>query len=336
MRTLPLLVLLAVGTALAAFPVTSYDYQHPHQQISPVAAGMGGLNLSLAGDPGLLYANPALLGQNKSTVVSVGFKLQDRDEIDAAQMLNAANILRKNQLVSLHVAAEGGAFAIRPLASIDEQRSWEAGGTVFTEDENYLLTAYQLGMAETSGKVTYGLGFKYLNGRLVYLRQHETELGSVTDEFVDDRLHGLSIDFGLTVDLGAVTWGITAWDVYSHLWWMHHTDRTITKRLGTTLGWQSGNTALVVGTQRQWNTASDQTYHAGVQHALSLGGDAENPRGLLIRAGAYSHDYEHAETVYSSLGLSFYMKAFRVDTSMATHDLALNNTRYLVTISMGM
>ncbi len=329
--------MLLLAVSMMAFPVTSYDFQLPWLQVSPVTAGIGGLNLSLTGDPGILYSNPAMLAHSGTSVVSLGMKLQDRDQIDVVEMFNAANVLRKNQIVSLHMAAEGGGFGIRSLAAIDENRTWTDGeGNNLREHEDYRLTAYQIAMAQTEGRLTYGLGFKYLNGRLVYLREQQQSGGWLTEDFVDDRLHGLSFDFSLTLKYGAFVWGFTAWDIYSHLWWMNNSNRAITRRLGSTVGWQSGNTALITGAQRKWGCASDQTYHIGVQQAIPMGGNPEQPTGFLLRGGAYSHDFDHEETTWTSLGVSYYIKAFRVDTSMATHDLALNKTRFLLTVSMGM
>jgi len=325
-------LLLLLCLRLAAFPVNSYDYQTPLLQVSPMAAAMGGLNLSLQGDPGLLYGNPALLAYNTSSVMSVGLKLQDRDDISISDMLNAASALKKNQLVSLHFASDKGGMAVRPLVSIDANTTWTEDDDTFRASEDYNLTCYQLAVAETEGKFTYGLGLKYLDGRLVYLRERETTEGWVREQFINDRLHGLSFDLGMAMKFGSFVWGVNAWALYSKLWWLDNPDRVVTKRVGSTLGWQSGNTALIVGSQRKWSSTDDQTYHGGIQQALSLG----DSTSVIVRAGAYSHNFDNADVTWTSFGLSYYYKTFRIDTSMATHDMAIKNTRYLVSISMGM
>lgn len=336
MKQLALIATLALAVTLSAFPVTSYDYQIPRLQTSPVAAGMGGLNLSYVNDPGIVYSNSALLAQTTGSVISLGMQLQDRDQMDATEIFNASNVLHKNQIVSLHFAAEKGGVGIRSLANIDEKTTWTAHDNVYHEREKYQLTAYQVGMAETRGRITWGIGAKYLNGRLVYLKERELGSQRVTVDFIDDRLHGVSFDFSATVHYESFTWGFSLWDIYSHLWWMDHEDRVIIKRMGTTFGWQAGNITLITGTQRQWNTASDQTYHVGVEYGISMSDNPDAPASIMLRGGAYSHDFENEETTWSSIGAGYYFNSYRIDASMATHDMMLANTRYLITVSVGM
>ena len=92
-----LLTLLFLCCSIAIFAqnsdmpiIQSYDYALPENNVSPIAIGMGGLNVTYAGDFYSSYSNPALIGDNDFSVLMGAFRIKSDEAVILLKLLNLA------------------------------------------------------------------------------------------------------------------------------------------------------------------------------------------------------------------------------------------------------
>ena len=102
-----------------ALPITSYDYAIPENNVSAIAIGMGGMNVTNPNDPFASYSNPALLANGENTLISTSFRLTNNDDLTFAEATRISSFLRDKQFKYFTVVAKQAAFSYQPVASIN-------------------------------------------------------------------------------------------------------------------------------------------------------------------------------------------------------------------------
>jgi hypothetical protein len=325
-------VICLIVVGLSAFPITDYDYHTPDRFISPVTAGMGGLNLTVTEDPAVFYGNPAGISNSRNPMGIVTFSLRTEDGV--SDLWKVSNLLRKKHLDNMTLTSSKVAFAYLPIADT-ENRITESDGVVNYRD--YTLQSLQLVLADQKDSFSYGMNVKYLWGRVVDQNTRVNDDGeTVLNSFIDTRAQGYSTDLGMTISRDNTRFGLSAYDVLSTLYWDDHANARLTPRGAASVQFGTGNSAIVAGVQAKLYHIPQQTWHFGLTEKIITGGTKSNPQGWNLRAGVWSHDFKNSKTVFTSLGVGFQINAFHLDTSLVTNEMKIANARYLLSLSMGM
>jgi hypothetical protein len=223
-----ILIILAVGIASlaaqqAALPITQYDYAIPENNVSPIAIGMGGLNLTYSGDPYCSYSNPALLAEVEQSSLVTSFRLANDEEMSILEATSLSNTLKDKQFKYFSLSTKKAAFTYQPMSRVNISEIIAENGVNYNLYHDFMLDKVQLSIAakdEERSALSAGLNLKYLSGRLVYLK--ERRIGSTTftrEAFIDDKVRGFSTDLGFTLDRETFKFGLTAYDFFSRLYW---------------------------------------------------------------------------------------------------------------------
>ncbi|MBM4404243.1 MAG: hypothetical protein FJ042_07690, partial [Candidatus Cloacimonetes bacterium] len=174
----------------AHLPITEYDYRIPGNNVSPIAIGMGGLNLTYGADYFAAGSNPALLADNKSTFVASSFRLGNEEAIDLLQAMRFSNVLKAKQFGYFTLVSKSVGWAYQPLASINIT-NWN---TTAEEPQyyDYQLDSFQMTVGAKDNEyehISAGLTVKYLTGRLVYLWKPQNIQYTY---FIDNKVKGFA------------------------------------------------------------------------------------------------------------------------------------------------
>ncbi|MCD4651540.1 MAG: hypothetical protein K8S56_07125 [Candidatus Cloacimonetes bacterium] len=335
-----ILLMVSFGSLLFGFPISSYDFHTPVHQVSPVVEAMGGMSVTYESDSALMYNNPALLPFVENGVVTASFKMEHKQGMSFSEVMSMANILKKNQFTYASVYAAKGGFGWYPLASINQSRTYNSTGEIYREYEDYQLDAVQFAFGTqvediTAVDISWGMSFKYIFGRLVYLEEKQTGNSWLREEFYDERVKGYSADLGFLLKQEGFSAGLVFYDLFSRLYWEDSANRVITKRASLGFQWGIGNYALTTGISRKLNLKKEQEYHLGIVRQFEL----NTPVGegvLLFRTGIHSEDFANEDAIFTSFGTGYYIKQLRIDLSATTNGMVLKNNRYLISISVGL
>lgn len=335
--------LIVIGLAAnGSLPIDSFDYALPENNVSAIALGIGGINLTDVGDPFASYGNPALLGFNDETSFYVAYRLSDKKEYDFGEIVSVSNVLKASQFKYFTLNAGQFAFSYQPMASINISELDQDTNMALYHD--YKLDKIQFSAGITDKKlpnVTAGINLKYLNGRLVYLTERLEGSNLVRERFIDDKVKGLSGDIGLYGKYGSGSYGIAFYDVLSRMWWENYPSESIQRRVAAGAQYGTGASKTFVGIQSKIAKKPETTYHFGYGYGMvseSGGfGDAEpTKRGFDLRIGFYSHDFYGADNINLTLGGGYFYQVFRFDFSLNSKGLKLADSELLFSIGLGM
>jgi len=347
LKTLTALILSLLILPLCAWwdmpnlPITSFDYGSPAGNVSPMAIGMGALNLTNAGDFYASHSNPALLGSNQYSLLAASFRVKGDKDMSIVEAAQFSNVLRPSQFKYVTLLAKQAAFTYQPMSSI---YIMESPDSLFGYDGSFRYLDYQLdkwqvslaGSDKSWQDLRFGLNAKYLNGRLVYLRSERPDT-----TFIDTRVRGFSTDLGLTLQTGAFTFGLAATDIVSRLYWDWGYD-SVPLQSHLALGAQYGTDNLIVsvGGQGKISKTPGLTYHLGAQYLWDWGSNAYNSaeaaQAFALRAGLYSHDFYGIENVNFTLGMGYNYNIFRFDVAVNNKGLRLSDSEYLFSLGLGL
>jgi len=323
-------------------PITSFDYGSPQGNVSPIAIGMGGLNLTNAADFYASYSNPALLGTNQYSLLAASFRVKGDDDMSIAEAAQFSNVLRPSQFKYVTLLAKQTAWTYQPMSAI---YIMESPDSLFGYDGSFRYLDYQLdkwqvtlaGSDNSWQNLRFGLNAKYLTGRLVYLRSERPDT-----TFIDTKVKGFSSDLGVTLQTGDFTFGLAATDILSRLYWDWGYD-SVPLQSHLALGAQYGtqNMTLSLGTQGKISQTPEPTYHLGFQYlwgwessAFSSGQNVS--QAFTLRAGLYSSDFYGIQNINYTLGAGYNYNVFRFDFAINNKGLRLRDSEYLFSLGLGL
>ncbi len=347
MRFFTCLILTALCGPLAAYvmpnlPITSFDYGAPENNVSPIAIGMGCLNVTNASDFYASYSNPALLGSNDYSLLSASFRVKGDEDMSIAEAAQFSNVLRPSQFKYVTLLAKQTAWTYQPVAAIN---IIESPDPAFSNNPgsfrylDYQLDKWQVTLAGADNSwrpVRFGLNAKYLTGRLVYMRSVNPDT-----TFIDTKVKGFSTDLGLTLQTGSFTFGLVGTDLWSRLYWDWGYDSVpLQSRLA--FGAQYGTEYLTVsaGAQGKLSKTPDTTYHLGFQYLwdwqqAGAAGETDS-QALTARVGIYSQDFQGVDNIHYTLGAGYNYNVFRFDFALNNQGLKLRDSEYLFSLGVGL
>lgn len=347
-RFLPVLCLLFVLMSASvllhgAFPVERYDFHTPYRQPSPVITAMGGLNVTHFGDQTPGWNNPALLAWLGTGNVATVFKLEVEQDIPFQELLSAGNILKRNQLQTISFYGEGVALDYQPLADINAMTtSYDSLPT--REYTDYRMDSYSVAFSnqftpeqKKEENFSYGASLRIISGRIVYLREDSPDsTGWNTAAFIDDDALGFTTDYGFLYNTRDLRLGLVFYDLWSRVYWDDSTDRSLKQRVAAGVEWGGKGWTLTSGYQRLLHSGKGQTYHMGGAFNLGSFGNPKNPQRLILRMGVYSEDFSDTDKTWISLGTGYYVDMFRLDFSMKANGGTFENSKYQISLSLGL
>ncbi len=338
------MILMGIMTcALAAqspLPISDYDYAIPENNVSAIAIGMGGINVTNPADPFASYGNPALLANNETTMLYLAYRMADNREMGFWEAVNVSNFLREKQFKYFSLVTKQAAFSYQPMASINISAfDTQTNKTMYYD---YKLDKLQvsLGMTDKSWPtLTAGLNVKYISGRLVYLIERQEGSQFVREHFIDDKIKGISGDLGFTYQSGDVIYGLTAYDLLSRLWWENYDSVSIQRRIATGIQYGGGASKTHFGIQSKISSKPETTYHMGYSYSTNWNSqdfmsDEEILQGMDARIGFYSSDFYGADNINLTLGGGYHYQVFRFDFSLNSKGLKLADSEFLFSLGV--
>jgi hypothetical protein len=341
-------ILLAVIASLPAqtassLPVQEYDYHIPANNVSPITLGMGGINLTNAADYFASYDNPALLADNEGTAFAASFRLKNKENMTFTELMSASNLLKDKQFMYYTLIAKNTAWTYQPVSSINVSERYSEAGNNYSRYYDYQLDKLQLSLAAKDENYTHlagGLNLKYLTGRLVYLKEKLVGGYLRREEFVDNKVKGISGDLGFTWQEEKITWGVCVYDFYSRLWWESYDSESLQRRAAIGFQYNMDNLALMGSVQGKIAKTSETTYHFGlVRNWTWNAGSSADQQGpvqnLIIRTGLFSKDFNGTRNINYTLGSGYNYNMFRVDFALTNDGMQLSDSQYLFSIGVG-
>jgi hypothetical protein len=326
--------------------VQEYDYHTPANIISPITMGMGGINLTNAGDYFAANDNPALLADNTGSAAATSFIIKQDAPATFAQLMNANNLLKDKQFMYYSVITKQAAWSYQPMASVHISEFTSTGSNTYREYFDYQIDKLQLSLAgkdDEFTKLAGGVNLKYLTGRLVKLTERYEYGDWVTQgSLIDDKVKGVSGDIGLTWQEGDFIWGSCIYDIYSRLWWENYESESLKRRIATGFQYNMDNLALLGGIQGRVAKYPETTYHLGLLRSFTWGAESSvtdtqvAQQNLLIRAGLYSKDFNGTQNISYTLGSGYNYNMFRIDFSLTNSGMQLKDSQYLFSVGVGL
>ncbi len=333
-----LIILLCPALQAAnSLPVREYDYHIPANILSPIALGMGGINLTNAADYFTSYDNPALLSSNLGSAFATSFRLKKESDMTFAELMRVSNLLREKQFMYFTLITKSAAISFQPVANVHESY----GDATFIKYYNYQLDKYQLSFAGKDDdwkKMNAGLNLKYLTGRLVYLDQVYSNPASRI--FIDDKVKGVSGDLGFTYTTGTSVWGVCFYDLYSKLLWENYPSRSLKRRAAFGYQFNGDGYSLLASLQGKLSSEPETTYHLGmvriwnwtIEDAFSKNKTEQN---LIFRLGFFSKDFNGVNNINYTLGSGYNLNMFRIDFALTNSGMKLKDSQYLFSVGVG-
>jgi len=339
---LMLLLALMLNAQLPELPITEYDYHQPQNAISPVAIGMGGINITNANDFYASYDNPALLASNLRSTLALSYRLVNSEQMNFLQMMQFSNALNDKQVKYFTLTTKGGAVSYQPVSSIHISQ-WDASG-INSQYYDYQLDKWQLSLGVKDPDrqlLSGGMSLKYLTGRLVYLKERRSGNSFIREAFIDDKVKGFSADLGFTIDQGDFIWAAAFYDLFSKLYWENYDAKSLQRRSAIGFEYHKGDLSLLAGTQYKIDKEPEPTFHFGmVQNwnwqSGSTSREAANDQSLILRLGMYSKDFYGTGNINYTLGSGYYYNMFRFDFALTNQGMKLKDSEYLFSIGVGL
>jgi hypothetical protein len=331
MKKFYVLICVLISVSLYSVPIRKYDFHRPAFTPSAITSGLGGHNVSYSADPYAAYNNPALTCFNKKSKFSMSLRSHEEVKASVGEILSAETLFKKSELAGMVFSGEKFSLSYIPLADISEEYRDTTG---FHEYADYSLNSVNLSIGEMKGKNSWGITMKALWGRMVYMEDFADSLL----DFQDDKAMGFSTDLGFARRDGAMTYGITVYDVLSHLYWEDSSNKNLTTRYSVGSSYSANNNTLSLswlGKISSFNV-KDYTLHGGYSlrypdlRLASYSGD------LLFRFGIYGDKFKKSEDTFLTWGMGLYLSSVRIDLSLINNDLSWKNNRYIVSISAGL
>ena len=330
-----------LGQQITPLPITSYDYNLPENNVSPIAIGIGALNITNAEDPFCAYGNPALMADNKLSSLSLSFRLTSKEDIDFYEALRFSNTLKDKQFKYFVLNTGPVSFSYQPVSSIHISQFSNNG--LNSEYYDYQLDKVQLswgGRDERYPKFAAGVNVKYLSGRLVYLQEHKVGNSLIRDGFIDDKVKGVSSDLGFTYKMGDVVYAASLYDLLSMLWWENYDSKIIKRRAALGIGFEGDNSHYYTGIQSKISKDSDTTFHFGYSYSFNFGNSSkaystQDHNSLDLRVGVYSQDFYGTDNINFTFGGGYYYKNFHFDFSLNNTGMKFADSDYLFSLSLG-
>ncbi|HPB43348.1 MAG TPA: hypothetical protein PL102_02815 [Candidatus Syntrophosphaera sp.] len=345
MKTLLIFIITLLCVELAAYgevlPITSFDYGTPENSVSPIAIGMGCMNVTNASDFYASFSNPALLGGNEYSLASASFRVKGDEAMTIADAVQFSNVLRPSQFKYVTLVAKQTALTYQPVASVNIVESPDPAWPNNPSGYRYLdyqLDKWQISLAGSDNSwrpIRFGLNAKYLSGRLVYMRSARPDT-----TFIDTKVKGFSTDLGLTLQTGSFTIGLVSTDLLSRLWWdWGYESVPLQSRMA--FGAQYGTEYLTVsgGVLSRLSRNPDTTYHLGFQYLWDWQGTSSEPnnsQAFTARIGLYSRDFNGTDNINYTLGAGYNYKIFRFDFALNNKGFKLSDSEYLFSLGVGL
>ncbi|HAN41665.1 MAG TPA: hypothetical protein GX398_04730 [Candidatus Cloacimonetes bacterium] len=340
-----ILIMLAVGLLWAQqypLPITEYDYATAENNVSPIAIGVGGMNLTLDNDPYCSYSNPALLAHMRNAQVFTSFRLTSDKPMSIAEVSSLSNALKSKQFKYFGLSTKQMGFVYQPMSRINISEITDDGRNLYYD---YALDKVQLSIAASDEKhasFSGGLSFKYLSGRLVYLKERRSSSTVfVREAFIDNKVKGFSTDLGFMLETGDFRFGAVAYDLLSRLYWESYPSRSISPRLAFSSTYVKDNLAMNIGVMGKLKKQTDSTIHLGLQHNWNWGrghtaSGATIQHNIPLRVGLYSKDFYGTNNINFTFGSGYSYNMILFDFSINSPGLKLRDSEYLFSIGVGL
>jgi len=323
-------------------PITDYDFRRPENNVSPIAIGMGGLNLTNVGDYFAANSNPALLAHNTSTYVSTSFRLGNEEDLSFLEAMSLGNVLKARQFGYFTLVSKSVGWSYQPLAALHISQ-WNAAGDE-SQYYDFKLDAFQMTIGAKDNRyehIAAGLTLKYVTGRLVYLRESFHNNQFIREAFIDNKVKGFSSDLGFVVRQGNFTWAGSVYDVFSRLYWESYESEEIQRRAALGFEYQSGGLSLLGGVQGKVSRTPDTTFHLGLiqdweWESQDFATDDIVTQNFILRLGLYSDDFHGTDNINYTLGTGYNYNMFRIDFSLTNSGMRLRDSEYLFSLALSM
>ncbi len=324
------LTIFILFSLLYAFPIKNYDYHLPNTNISPYSSGLGGINLTNAENNLAMYDNPALLSDVKGMTFCTSFCIPDKNQ-SFASIIRTNPLIRKSVFRALGIQAQRFGFLYNELANDHFNKS----DSLYKTYQDYKLRSIGISFADTTGQiVSWGISLKYLDGRVIYLKERKLDSLLIRDEFVDSKSMGFASDLGIYGKRSGFYYGFVVHDIFSKLYWKNNPTIKIPTRgsfsaelRGTSVSYISSVTCL-------WNIHETPVYTQSLNYSAVLGNPA-TAQSLSFRFGATSQDYKKSENILFGYGTSYMIQTFKIDLSMQTQGMKTSTAQYLFSVSIG-
>ncbi len=315
---------------LRGFPSQSYDFHLPTSSLSPFESSVGGVNLTDSNNQFIPYTNPALLKDYKQTMFGLSFSIPPRKK-SFKEMLKTNPLLEDSKFRGVSVQTKRAGMYYQVLADehIDETTALQH------TYKDFNLSTVAICVADTAGAIDWGLGLKYIFGRMVYLNEIAQDSAYVHHDFVDSKANGYSFDLGIYRKMGNFHFGFVVYDVYSKLFWEDQKNVKLRTRAALNVELRSGNFSLLSGSSNLWNIHERPYYNQGIRYDVALTSSKKNPQSMSMSAGMSSKDYKNKDTTLFTYGMSYYISYIRVDVAIQSQGWKANNSQYLFSVSMG-
>ncbi len=340
-----LILMLGVGLLWAQqykLPIKEYDYATAENNVSPVAIGVGGMNLTLANDPYCSYSNPALLAHMNKAQLFTSFRLTSDKPMSFLEVSSISNALKSKQFKYFGLSTKQMGFVYQPVSRINVSEITSDNHNLYYD---YVLDKVQLSIAASDDKYASfsgGLSLKYLSGRLVYLKERRSSsVTFVREEFIDNKVKGFSSDLGFLLQKGDFRFGAVGYDLLSRLYWESYPSRSISPRLAFSSTYVNGNMSMSLGVMGKLRKQTDSTIHLGLQNNWNWG-QSKTTSGAMVqhniplRIGLYSRDFYGTNNINFTFGSGYSYNMFLFDFSINSPGLKLRDSEYLFSIGVGL
>lgn len=323
-------------------PIKEYDYATAENNTSPIAIGMGGMNLTHDNDPYCSYSNPALLALMDHSQLFTSFRLADEEPMSVLEASSISNALKSKQFKYFGLSTKKMGFVYQPMSRINISE-------ITNDDRNlyydYALDKVQVSIAaseENYSNFSGGLSLKYLSGRLVYLKERRsTNTTFIREAFIDNKVKGFSSDLGFMLQEGNFRFGAVAYDLISRLYWESYPSRSISTRLAFSSTYFQDNLSLSVGVMGKLKKQTDSSIHLGLQNNWNWGQSHTNSGATIqhnipLRVGLYSQDFYGTDNINFTIGSGYSYNMFLFDFSINSPGLKLKESEYLFSIGVGL
>ncbi|HPY96245.1 MAG TPA: hypothetical protein PL063_03435 [Candidatus Cloacimonadota bacterium] len=315
---------------LQSFPISDFNYHLPNNTISPYSAGLGGINLVSAKDNLAFYDNPALLSVVKNMTFAASFNVPDKNQ-STNDLLNANVLARDSKFRAFGIQAQNVGFLYNELAN----DSFDQADSLFNTYQDFKLRSFGLSFADTtSANLNVGLSLRYLDGRLVYLREIMQDTLYYKDEFIDSKAMGFGTDLGIYGKKFGLYYGFVVHDLFSKIYWEGHPNTKIHTRGSFAAELRGNNTSLISSVTSLWNIHETPIYSQALNYTRVIG-NPNQPQILDLRFGATSVDYKKSDNIMFTYGTSYMIKTFKLDIAAQTRGLKINTAQYMFSLSIG-
>lgn len=345
-HTTILILMFAAAAFLAAqnypLPIKEYDYATAENNTSPIAIGMGGMNITLESDPFCSYSNPALLANMDQSVLFTSFRVANDQAMSILEASSISNALKPKQFKYFGLSTKKMGFVYQPMSRINISEIVDDTHNLYYD---FALDKVQLSIAasdENYSNFSGGLSLKYLSGRIVYLKERRSSpITYIRESFIDNKVKGFSSDLGFMLQEGDFRFGAVAYDLVSRLYWESYKSRSITPRVAFSTTYIKDNLSLNLGVQGKMKKQSDTTIHLGLQNNWNWGQNttasgANIQHNIPLRVGIYSTDFNGTDRIHFTIGSGYRYSMFDFNFSINSRGLMLNQSEYLFSIGVGL